>query len=178
MTGPEVVKATPPCNWASVKDCVYLNITVTDCAKDHKLVIEPNKISFKSLSKSGAKEYELELDLFDEINCEESKINKNDRTIQLKLMRVESGSHWKQLTKTKAQMKGCNIETCWDRYVDSDASENEDDDTQNWQNAMNAMNLQGGMGDEDEPEDYDSDDEDLPDLEDDCCDKPVENRPE
>jgi len=163
MTGLTAVKVAPEVFWAPRKDRIFVRIMVRDCADNYDLNISEKKILFRGKDKEGNREFNLDLDLYEEIDSKKYKKSSSDRMVKLCLNRKKEGIFWPRLLETKAKMH-C-VKTDFDLWQDESDDEVEDD-AANWETMMNNMNIGGTeMGEEDELED--SDDDDLPDLEDD-----------
>ena len=113
--------------WAQRKDRVFVTIEVPNCDKKASTVnIEGQSLKFKG--KTDTQEYELDIELYGELNTEvrpagrigflfccarpqeraahppppgvqESKYTIGDRNVQILLMRKEEGEHWPRLLK-------------------------------------------------------------------------------
>ena len=140
-------------------------------------------INFASQARSHATgpeyhQYELKLELYSEIDSEESQISITDRRVLLVIAKKDASTseYWPRLLKSKDKVS--NVKVDWTKWVDEDDEEEEetkdDFDLGDLQN-MSKFNTGagGGLGalggaaggasgldDED-----DSDDEDLPELE-------------
>merc|ERR1712224_479514 len=139
--------------WAQRKDRVFDTIEVPNCDKKASTVnIEGQSLKFKG--KTDAQEYELDIELYGELNTEESKYTIGDRNVQILLMRKEEGEHWPRLLKESKKMQ--NMKVDWSKWVEEDEEDGAD-----------PMGGMGGMGDMDfgGGDSDDSDAEDLPDLE-------------
>ncbi|KAL3626017.1 hypothetical protein CASFOL_029566 [Castilleja foliolosa] len=88
----------PDINWAERKDKVYLTILLPD-AKDPKIDIDPEgTFTFTATGGQDNNLYELELNLLDKVNAEESKINISVRNIFCVLEKVEK-KWWTKLLR-------------------------------------------------------------------------------
>jgi len=128
---------------------------------DHR-DIENEKIEWVSPTQlkievtSDKKTFAADLELFGEINIEESKWNKNGLHLQFNLVKKEEGPYWKRLLKE--DKKHNHITVDWSKYVDEDEEEEEgqkglggDWDPSMMQNfggmgGMGGMPGMGGMG--------------------------------
>ncbi|CAK0742899.1 hypothetical protein CVIRNUC_001428 [Coccomyxa viridis] len=179
----------PKAQWAQGKDVVYLTIDLQD-VRDPKIDISNDasskhgKVSFKGEGKSHATgdekhQYALDIDLFGEVNSDESKISISGRKVVLVIAKAGSTEeYWPRLLHSKQKQN--NITVDWDKWVDEDEQDEADPkkdfdlgDLQNFSNFGGGdfgAGLGGGMsgignveavGDDDD----DSDDEDMPPLE-------------
>lgn len=82
-----------------------MNIKVADVPKsDSTLSITEKNVSFKGTSKKGVT-YSVSLDLFGEIDPENSKVNHNDREVELVLRKKElKEEFWPRLLESKQKM--------------------------------------------------------------------------
>ena len=109
----------PTILWAQDRDIVFVTIQVVDI-KEHDIKIESNKVIFKGKNKTN--EYNLDLDLFTDINIEKSNSAIYSTDIKLKLRKNHS-LFWPRLTKTKQN----NIKIDWSKWVCEDDDEESDD---------------------------------------------------
>lgn len=109
----------PTILWAQDRDIVFVTIQVVDI-KEHDIQIESNKVIFKGKNKTN--EYNLDLDLFTDINIEKSNSAIYSTDIKLKLRKNHS-LFWPRLTKTKQN----NIKIDWSKWVCEDDDEDSDD---------------------------------------------------
>ncbi|KAK9908954.1 hypothetical protein WJX75_005142 [Coccomyxa subellipsoidea] len=181
----------PKVQWAQRADRLYLTIDLQD-VKDPKVDISNDaegkygKITFRGEGKSHATgvekhQYTLDLDLYQDVDPDQSKISVSDRSIFLIIIKAEDAKeHWPRLLHSKGKVT--NITVDWDKWVDEDDEEEEGgkkedfdmSDLQNFQNFGGGA-FGGGMGGgmsgignveavEDDGEDSD-DDDDMPPLE-------------
>lgn len=110
----------PSVKWAQRSDKVYITIELPD-AKDVKLKLEPEGKFFFSATKDGMP-YEVDLELLDKINVEESKYNIGVRHIVYVIQKAEK-KWWSRLIKQEGKPPAF-LKVDWDRWVDED-EENE-----------------------------------------------------
>lgn len=138
--------------WAQRSDKVFITVDLPD-AKDPKVKIEQEGKFFFS-----ATGYDLDLNLFDKINVEESKISTGLRNVFCVLIKSEKG-WWKRLLRGEGKHPPY-LKVDWDKWVDEDEEDEAKNDFDNFDlgsmGDFSGLNPGGDMGD-DEP---DSDDED------------------
>ena len=134
------------------------------------------RVHFKGLAHSHATGpdehvYELDLELYEQIDAEDVKQHTTDRTIALVIPKKEEGPHWPRLLKATGKSPQY-IKADWDKWVDED----EEDEAQDPFQGFDMSQLQGlGGGGFDmsqlgdlagkvEGEDDDDDDEDEDDI--------------
>lgn len=153
----------PEVKWAQRSDKVFLTVELPD-AKNPKVKIEPEgKFSFLATVGPDNGPYELDLDLFEKIKVEDSKISTGLRNIFCILPKSEVG-WWKRLLKAEGKPPPY-LKADWDKWVDEDEENESSNNLDNldlgsmgdFSNFNMANGMGGGMGD-DEP---DSDDEDI-----------------
>ncbi|EFC47321.1 co-chaperone p23 domain-containing protein [Naegleria gruberi] len=153
--------------WAPRADRVYVTVEVPD-ATDVKVSLDNSILKFSATG--GENKYELELELFGEINTEKSKWKVSGRSIDLNIERTESGEFWPRLTKSN--IKNRNIAVDWSKWIDED---DEEEDNYDWNqsggdvNDFGMDNFYPPQGDEDDMvvgNDEDEEDEEKPDLSD------------
>ena len=111
--------SNPTILWAQDRDIVFVTIQVSEI-KEHDIKINNNKITFEG--KNNINEYNLELDLFTDINIEKSNSAIYPTDIKLKLRKNHS-LFWPRLTKTKQN----NIKIDWSKWVCEDDEDDSDE---------------------------------------------------
>ena len=108
----------PSTKWAQRSDKVYLTIELPD-AKDVKLNLKPEG-HFSFLAKGPADDipYELDLELFDAVNVEESKAAVAPRTICYLIKKAEN-KWWPRLVKKEGKPP-VFLKVDWDKWQDED----------------------------------------------------------
>lgn len=87
------------------RNYLYVNLNTPDVSKeDADLKIAAKNVSFTGSSKKGVK-YHVSLDLYSEIDPENSKVNHNDREVELILRKKElKEEYWPRLLATDKKM--------------------------------------------------------------------------
>lgn len=111
--------SNPTILWAQDRDTVFVTIQVEEI-KEHDIKINNNKITFKG--KNNTNQYNLEINLFTDINIEKSNSAIYATDIKLKLRKNHS-LFWPRLTKTKQN----NIKIDWSKWVCEDDEDESDD---------------------------------------------------
>lgn len=88
------------------KNYVYLTISVPDVpAKSLKLDLKPTGLTFTGASETKKTTYHLDMDFFEEIDVENSKVHHTAANIQLVLRKKElKEEYWPRLLKDKAKV--------------------------------------------------------------------------
>ena len=115
----------PIIQWAQNDTYVFVDIQLEP--KDYTIEIKENLLKFKQ------DDYACDLKLFSNINCNESKYNKN-RIFEFYLKKTEADVEWKQLLENKNQY---NIYINWNKF------DIEDDEVPDGMPDMSSM--MGGM---------------------------------
>jgi len=157
-----------PVKWAQRRDNIFLTIDLRDIANEKVEWVSPSEMKFSCTS--DKKDYATDLNLFGEINIEESKWNVNGREMQFILVKKEEGPYWKRLLKEDKKYQHITVD--WSKYVDEDEEAEEGDKGlgQDW-NPENMKGFGGGGPEEEEDSDDDEDhsghdhDKKLDDLE-------------
>ncbi|KAI0440998.1 HSP20-like chaperone [Xylaria telfairii] len=180
---PEVLWAQRSSKTDAEKNFVYLTISVPDVPKENlKLDLKANSLAFHGHSETLKRTYHLEINFFDEIDVENSKIHHTARNVEMKLRKKDlKEEYWPRLLKDAAKVQF--VKTDFDKWVDEDEqNEVADDDMSQFGGGMGGMpggdfggidfSKLGGMGgmdgmggagsDDDEDEE---DEEDMPALE-------------
>ena len=102
------------------KNFIYLTITVPDVPKSNlKLDLKSSKLTFHGRSDTLKRTYQLELEFFDEIDPENSKINHTERNVEMKLRKKElKEEYWPRLLKEAKKLQF--LKTDFDKWVDED----------------------------------------------------------
>ncbi|KAJ6148156.1 hypothetical protein N7497_010138 [Penicillium chrysogenum] len=125
---------TPKVTWAQrssdsdpERNYLYVNIKAADVPKaDATLSITEKNVSFKGASKKGVT-YSVSLDLFAEIDPENSKVNHTDRDVELVLRKKElKEEFWPRLLESKQKMHF--LKTNFDKWVDEDEQDEAGED--------------------------------------------------
>ncbi|OAY68219.1 uncharacterized protein At3g03773-like [Ananas comosus] len=108
----------PSTKWAQRSDKVFITIELPD-AKDVKLTLQPDGHFYFS-AKSGADNipYELDLELFDSVNVDESKAAIGLRNICYLVKKAQS-NWWPRLLKKEGKPP-VFLKVDWDKWVDED----------------------------------------------------------
>lgn len=105
---PSFANSNGPVTWAqrssstdAARNYLYVNLKTPDVAKsDADLNITSSNVSFTGKSKKGVT-YHVSLDLYDEIDPENSKVNHSDREVELVLRKKQlKEEYWPRLLKT------------------------------------------------------------------------------
>ena len=182
-----MVTRHPNVLWAQRSGLLYLTIDVQDC-KDPDISVtndsekQCGRIVFKGMAHShatGPEEhvYELDLELYDEIDPEDVKKHSTDRTVSLFIGKKAEGPFWPRLLKAPGKAP-LFVKADWDKWVDED-EEKEAPGLMDGFDMSALQNLGGGAGGfdmsqlgdlagavegEDDDEDDDEEDEPMPAL--------------
>eukprot|EP00249_Psilotum_nudum_P010814 c22782_g1_i1 orf=739-1179(-) len=108
----------PEVKWAQRSDKVFLTVELPD-TKSPKVKIEPEgRFTFSAVVGSSDDEYELDFELFDKINVEESKISVGLRNVFCVLKKTDVG-WWKRLLKGEGKPPPY-LKVDWNKWVDED----------------------------------------------------------
>jgi len=191
---PEVLWAQRSSATDPEKNYLYVTITVPDVQKGNlKLDVKPTKVTFAGHSDSLKRDYELELELYAEIDEGQTKVNHTAKNVQLVLRKKElKEEFWPRLLKEAKKVHF--LKTDFDKWVDEDEQDEapEDDLAAQGMGGMGGMPGMGDMssmmggaggdfggidfsklggagmgGEEGEDDGDDDDDEDMPELEED-----------
>ncbi|XP_042398314.1 co-chaperone protein p23-1-like isoform X3 [Zingiber officinale] len=145
----------PSTKWAQKSDTVYITIELPD-AKDVKLTLQPEgRFYFSATSGAENIPYELDLELLDKVDVDESKTAVGLRTICYLIKKAEK-KWWSRLLKQEGKPP-VYLKVDWDKWID------EDDEKENKFGGMNFDDMDFSnlnMGGADDGLD-DEDDDDL-----------------
>ncbi|KAL6209385.1 hypothetical protein ACLB2K_020327 [Fragaria x ananassa] len=137
----------PIVKWAQRPDTLYITIDLPD-AQDVKLKLDPEgKFLFSATTGKEKTPYEVDLDLYDKIDVNESKASIGLRNICYLVKKAES-KWWSRLIKQEGKAP-MFLKVDWDKWVDED----EESDAQGPGNDMDFGDLDfsklnmGGGGD-------------------------------
>ena len=108
----------PTLKWAQRKDKLYITINVVH-SKKPKIEINGKKIKYEGTD--GTKNYSFDIELYDEIDKENSKYTLDTRNIFLNLKKKKEGEYWPRLTLNKIKYHWIEID--WNYFVDEDEEE-------------------------------------------------------
>ena len=111
-------KQFPTLKWAQRKDKLYITINVVH-SKKPTIEIKGKKMKYEGTD--GTKNYTFEIELYDEIDIENSKYTLDTRNIFLNLKKKKSGDYWPRLTFDKVKFHWIEID--WNYFVDEDEEE-------------------------------------------------------
>lgn len=108
----------PTMKWAQRLDKLYITIDLPD-AKDVKLKLEPDgKFLFSATSGAENIPYELDIELFDKVDVNESKASIGLRNICYLVKKAED-KWWSRLLKQEGKPP-VFLKVDWDKWVDED----------------------------------------------------------
>jgi len=162
-----------PAQWAQKDDVVYITFRVCDC-KDMAVNFEEKKVKFSG--KDSKHEYSSNLELFDEINVEESNFLKEGRGIFCTIVKKTS-KYWPRLLQEKKKQHWLSVDFA--RWKDEDDTSEDEGVAAPGGGEPDFMKMINKMGGGDNPpgmpsmhdmavdddSDDDSDEEDIPTLE-------------
>ena len=108
----------PILKWAQRKDKLFITINVVH-SKKPTIEIEGKKMKYQGTD--GNINYSFEIELYDEIDKENSKYTLDARNIFLKLKKKKEGPYWPRLTSDKVKYHWIEID--WAYFVDEDEEE-------------------------------------------------------
>ncbi|XP_053704537.1 prostaglandin E synthase 3-like isoform X2 [Synchiropus splendidus] len=142
--------------WYDRRDSVFIEFCVED-SRDVCVAFEKSKINFSCITGSKNIKQQNSLDLFGDIDPEESKHRHTQRSVVCCLRKAEAGRSWPRLTKEKTKCNWLSLDfNNW-----KDWEEESEDDLSSFDRFSEIMNTMGGddLPDLDEPEGADSDEE-------------------
>ncbi|XP_020231690.1 co-chaperone protein p23-1 isoform X2 [Cajanus cajan] len=159
----------PSVKWAQRSDEIYITVELPD-AQDVKVVLEPEgKFYFSATCGSEKIPYEVDIDLFDKVDVNNSKASVGSRNIFYVVQKTES-KWWSRLLKQEGKPP-VFLKVDWNKWVDEDDEEQEDDkpgagtgmDFSNFD--FSKLGIGGGEGlDDDMAGDHDDDESDSKEV--------------
>eukprot|EP00249_Psilotum_nudum_P013469 c24347_g2_i1 orf=156-557(+) len=108
----------PEIIWAQRSENLFLTVELPN-AKNPKVKLDPEgKFIFSATAGPDDHLFELELELFDKVDVEASKINVGSRQIICIIQKQEKG-WWKRLLKAEGKPPHF-VKVDWDKWVDED----------------------------------------------------------
>ena len=108
----------PVIKWAQRKDKLFITINVVH-SKKPTIEIEGKKMKYQGTD--GNINYAFEIELYDEIDKENSKYTLDARNIFLKLKKKNEGPYWPRLTSDKVKYHWIEID--WTYFAEEDEEE-------------------------------------------------------
>ena len=108
----------PILKWAQRKDKLFITINVLH-SKKPTIEIEGKKMKYQGTD--GSINYSFDIELYDEIDKENSKYTLDARNIFLKLKKKKEGPYWPRLTSDKVKYHW--IEVDWVYFTEEDEEE-------------------------------------------------------
>ncbi|KAF9891825.1 Prostaglandin E synthase 3 (Cytosolic) [Aspergillus nanangensis] len=138
---PEVTWAQRSSSTEPERNYLYVNIKASDVPKESaSLKITPTNVTFAGDSGKGVR-YEASLDLYGEIDPENSKVNHSAREVELVLRKKElKEEFWPRLLKTTQKIHF--LKTDFDKWVDED--EQDEAPEEDYANNMGGFEGMGG----------------------------------
>jgi hypothetical protein len=131
----------PTVKWHQSKDYVYLIFEVHNSINEN-IKISENSIYFNV--SSGNNIYEMNFELFENIEKENSNYNITEKCIKITLKKSLS-NNWTFLTKNRYIYKN-NIKINWSEWVNESDDEEDDQNDQSQFDFQKMMQSMGGMG--------------------------------
>ncbi|KAI3513638.1 hypothetical protein L1887_20975 [Cichorium endivia] len=155
----------PTLKWAQRDDLLYITIDLPD-AKDVNLKLEPQgKFYFSATSGAQNIPYEIDINLYDNVNLDGSKASVGSRNI-VYIVKKEESKWWSRLLKEEGRTPTF-IKVDWNKWVDEDEQDEQAGPDMDYDDVnFSSLNLGGGGGGEDFDAD-DDEDEDESDTEED-----------
>ncbi|MED6110541.1 hypothetical protein PIB30_043963 [Stylosanthes scabra] len=151
----------PPVKWAQRSDEVYITIELPD-AQDVKLKLEPEgKFYFSATAGAEKVPYEIDIDLFDKVDVDNSKVSVGSRNIFYLVVKAEE-KWWDRLLKQGGKPP-VFLKVDWDKWVDEDEEDDQDSkpgadmDFSNFD--LSKLSMGGGEGPDIDAENNADDDE-------------------
>ncbi|KAM3238013.1 co-chaperone protein p23-1 [Capsicum annuum] len=152
----------PTVKWAQRSDKLFITVELPD-AKNVKLKLEPEgKFFFSATAGADNLPYEVDLDLFDKINVEESKSSSTSRSIVYLVKKAED-KWWSRLIKQEG-LRPVFLKVDWDKWVDEDEEDGKPGPDMDFNDIdFSKFNMEEGPSDfdADVPEGDDDDDSDA-----------------
>jgi len=143
---PEVLWAQRSSKTDAAKNFIYLTISVADVPKEKlKLDLKPTGLTFTGQSDTLKKTYHVELDFYDEIDTQDSKINHTGKNVEMVLRKKDlREEYWPRLLKDSKKVHF--LKTDFDKWVDEDEQEEAPEDDMGMGGMGDMSSMMGGAG--------------------------------
>ncbi|KAK1436397.1 hypothetical protein QVD17_02176 [Tagetes erecta] len=148
----------PNLKWAQRDDLVFMTIDLPD-AKDVKLKLEPEgKFYFSATSGADNIPYEIDINLYDKVDVNESKVSVGSRSI-VYLVKKEESKWWSRLVKQEGRTP-VFIKVDWNKWVDEDEQDEKAGADMEYDDVnFSSLNLGGGGEDYEDEDESDTEEE-------------------
>lgn len=113
---------TPQVKWCQRKDRVLAKLEARNPKSETIEFVAPNLLKYNGVC--DGKDYKLELELFDDIDVENSGYKRCGFVVDLLIKKAEEKS-WPRFTKTTQKL--ANVAVDWNNWVDSDEEDPEEE---------------------------------------------------
>ena len=111
----------PKIKWAQRKDKLFITIDVVGVKTPQIDIVDGRTLKFQGTDETH--KYAFELELFEEVNKEESKFSLDSRNIFLNIKKKVKGPYWARLTKDPSKLNWVGVD--WTYYIDEDEEDEE-----------------------------------------------------
>ncbi len=137
----------PILKWAQRKDKLFITISVVHSKKPIVDLTDGKRIKYQGTD--GTVNYAFDIELYDEINKEESKYTLESRNIFLNLTKKTSGPYWPRLIKDEKKYHW--IEVDWMYFAEEDEEDEATNPNKPGQGFDDMPNMDDEMDEDDEP---------------------------
>ncbi|KAL4581852.1 hypothetical protein LXL04_006386 [Taraxacum kok-saghyz] len=162
----DICSRHPTLKWAQRDDLVYITIDLPH-AKNVNLKLTPEgKFYFSATSGPDSTPYEIDINLYDNVNVDESKANVGSRNVMY-IVKKEESKWWNRLLKQEGRTPAF-VKVDWNKWVDEDEPDEKAGPDMDYDDVnFSSLNLGGGGGEDFDADDDDDDDEEESDTEED-----------
>merc|ERR1711976_33182 len=112
---------TPTVKWAQRKDRIYFTIDAVEVTNPEIDIVNGRTLKFKGTTKD--RNYEFSLDLYEEVNKEESKFSFTGGNSFLNVRKMTKGEYWPRITEKSCKLNWLQCD--WGYYIDEEDEEEE-----------------------------------------------------
>lgn len=109
----------PNIKWAQRKDRLFITVDVVEIKNPEIDIIDGKLLKFKGTDKNHT--YAFELELYEEVDKEESKFSLDARNVFLNIKKKTKGPYWPRLMKNQQKLNWVQVD--WRYYIDEDEEE-------------------------------------------------------
>ncbi|KAL4590783.1 hypothetical protein LXL04_003726 [Taraxacum kok-saghyz] len=156
----------PTLKWAQRDDLVYITIDLPDAKNVNLKLTQEGKFYFSAISGPDSTPYEIDINLYDNGNVDESKANVGSRNV-VYIVKKEESKWWNRLMKQEGRTLAF-VKVDWNKWVDEDEQDEKAGPDMEYDDVnFSSLNLGGGGGEDFDADDDDDDDEKESDTEED-----------
>ena len=114
-----MVSSIPNIKWAERKDRLFVTIELNEVKEPKINLTDDNRLTFTGKVENTS--YNLDIELFGEVNKAESKWTLDTRNILINIKKKNKGPYWNYINKDKKKYNFIHVD--WQMFLDEDEEE-------------------------------------------------------